>query len=200
MIVVWHTENLLPWSFGLPSVHFPDPAPRDQPHTHEAPNMTRFILSLPRPPNWSAMASRKGPIPPTAGPRPEPGAEAHSVCSVVCHIRYWEWRADHHHSPTPNEASRLGRATMTTPMTIREWRNTFVPINHIPLDMLSLIPTHLSSHNDHFHTIFVCAIGAGPSSSVPSYGPSCSSLVARSMQKLSSDARRVPLDCKSGLL
>jgi hypothetical protein len=34
--------------------------------------------------------------------------------------------------------------------------NTFAPINRIPLDILSLIPTHLSSQRDHFRATFVC--------------------------------------------
>ena len=34
--------------------------------------------------------------------------------------------------------------------------NNFVRINRIPLDILSLVPTHLSSHKDRFHASFVC--------------------------------------------
>ena len=40
--------------------------------------------------------------------------------------------------------------------TIREWRNSFVPINRVPLDILSLIPTYLSDQEDRFHASFVC--------------------------------------------
>ena len=41
-------------------------------------------------------------------------------------------------------------------MTIREWKNSLVPINRVPLDVLSLIPTHLPSQNDLFRATFVC--------------------------------------------
>jgi hypothetical protein len=40
--------------------------------------------------------------------------------------------------------------------TIREWSNTFVPINRIPLEVLSLIPTHLSREDDLLHAASVC--------------------------------------------
>ena len=40
-------------------------------------------------------------------------------------------------------------------MATREWRNTFVPVNRIPADVLSLIPTHLSQ-GDRFRASFVC--------------------------------------------
>jgi hypothetical protein len=39
---------------------------------------------------------------------------------------------------------------------IREWRNSFIPINRVPLDVLSLIPTHLDSQRDRFLATFVC--------------------------------------------
>jgi len=41
-------------------------------------------------------------------------------------------------------------------MTTREWRNSFVHINRIPLDVLSLIPTHLNFQEDRFRASFVC--------------------------------------------
>jgi hypothetical protein len=40
---------------------------------------------------------------------------------------------------------------------IREWRNSFVPINRLPFDVLSLIPTYLSSHDDRLRASFVCS-------------------------------------------
>ena len=40
--------------------------------------------------------------------------------------------------------------------TIREWRNSFAPINRVPLDVLSLIPTHLSFKRDLFRVSSVC--------------------------------------------
>ena len=39
---------------------------------------------------------------------------------------------------------------------IREWRNSFIDINRIPLDILSLIPTHLSSQRERLRASFVC--------------------------------------------
>jgi hypothetical protein len=39
---------------------------------------------------------------------------------------------------------------------IRKWINLLVPINRIPLDVLSLIPTHLSSDRDAFRVSSVC--------------------------------------------
>jgi len=39
---------------------------------------------------------------------------------------------------------------------IREWRNSFVPINRVPLDILSLISTHLPSQKGRFRVTFVC--------------------------------------------
>ena len=41
-------------------------------------------------------------------------------------------------------------------VTIHERRNSFVLINRIPLEILSLIPTHLSSQVDRLWTTFVC--------------------------------------------
>ena len=41
-------------------------------------------------------------------------------------------------------------------MTIREWRNSFVPINRVPLEVLSLIPTHLSCEEDLLCATSVC--------------------------------------------
>ena len=39
---------------------------------------------------------------------------------------------------------------------IREWKNSFAPVNRIPLDILSLIPTHLASQRDRFYAASVC--------------------------------------------
>ena len=39
---------------------------------------------------------------------------------------------------------------------IREWRNSFIRINRIPLDVLSLIPTYLPSQKDRLRASFVC--------------------------------------------
>ena len=54
-----------------------------------------------------------------------------------------------------SEVSDLNRDTSTALATIREWINFFIPINRAPSDVLSLIPTHLSSQ-DRFRASFVC--------------------------------------------
>ena len=40
--------------------------------------------------------------------------------------------------------------------TIREWRNSFIPINRAPSEVLSLIPTHLSDEKDILSASSVC--------------------------------------------
>ena len=40
--------------------------------------------------------------------------------------------------------------------TIREWRNSFAPINRIPTDILSLVPTYLPSQKGLFRAASVC--------------------------------------------
>src|SRR5258708_5528686 len=52
--------------------------------------------------------------------------------------------------------SQLDWDASTALATIREWRNSFVCVNRIPLDVLSLIPTHLPSQKDRFHVSSVC--------------------------------------------
>ena len=60
------------------------------------------------------------------------------------------------YSFTLDTISRLDWDTTTALTTIREWRNTFAPKNRVPVDILSLIPAHLSSQNDRFRATFVC--------------------------------------------
>ena len=57
---------------------------------------------------------------------------------------------------SPSTKSQLDRDISTALRTTREWRNSFVRINRIPLGVLSLIPTHLSSQKDRFRASFVC--------------------------------------------
>ena len=57
---------------------------------------------------------------------------------------------------TFDEVSRFDKDATTALATIREWRNSLIPANRIPLDILSLIPTHLPSQNDRFRASFVC--------------------------------------------
>ena len=56
---------------------------------------------------------------------------------------------------TLDKVSQLDRDVSAALATIREWKNSFVPINHIPLEILSLIPTNLSL-KDRFQATFVC--------------------------------------------
>jgi len=55
-----------------------------------------------------------------------------------------------------DEVLELNQDASTASTTIREWMNSLVPINRFPLNVLSLIPTHLSSQNDRFRATFVC--------------------------------------------
>ena len=59
-------------------------------------------------------------------------------------------------SLTLDEVSQLDRDTLTALAAIREWKNSFVPMNRVPLEILSLVPTHLSSQEDRFRATFVC--------------------------------------------
>ena len=67
-----------------------------------------------------------------------------------------EWDADHLCSITLEEVSKLERDILTALVAVRESKNSFAHINRIPLDILCLIPTYLSSHKDRFHASFVC--------------------------------------------
>jgi hypothetical protein len=71
-----------------------------------------------------------------------------------CGLR--ERSADFRRSFTFDGVSQLAKDTSTVLATIREWRNSFVRVNRIPEDVLSLIPAHLSSQRDRFRTSFVC--------------------------------------------
>ena len=59
-------------------------------------------------------------------------------------------------SVTIDQVSQLDHDISTALANIREWRNTFAPINRLPLDILSLIPTHLTSQRDRFRASYVC--------------------------------------------
>ena len=67
-----------------------------------------------------------------------------------------ERRADFLRSFTFDDVSQLDQGTSTASADIREWRNSFLPINRVPLDILSLIPTHLSSQQDRIRATLVC--------------------------------------------
>ena len=64
--------------------------------------------------------------------------------------------ADYSCSFTLEAVSQLDRDASITLATIREWKNSFACINRIPVDILSLIPTHLSSQKDRFYAASVC--------------------------------------------
>lgn len=60
------------------------------------------------------------------------------------------------HSFAFDEVSQLDQDVSIALANIREWRNSFIRINRLPLDILSLIPTHLPSQKDHLRASFVC--------------------------------------------
>jgi hypothetical protein len=64
--------------------------------------------------------------------------------------------ADHVRSFDLDAISQFERDISTALVIVRGWMNTFAPINRIPLDILCLIPTHISSQKDRFRVSFVC--------------------------------------------
>ena len=67
-----------------------------------------------------------------------------------------EQRTDFPNSFTFDDVSQLDLDISTALANVREWRNSFVPINRVPLDILSLVPTHLVSQSERFKSTFVC--------------------------------------------
>ena len=67
-----------------------------------------------------------------------------------------EQHTDFPNSFTLDDVFQLDRDVSTALANVREWRNSFVPINRVPLDILSLIPTHLVSQRQRFKSTFVC--------------------------------------------
>ncbi|KAF9652159.1 hypothetical protein BDM02DRAFT_225932 [Thelephora ganbajun] len=57
---------------------------------------------------------------------------------------------------TFDDISQLDRDISAALANIREWRNSFVRVNRIPLDILALVPTHLPFQKDHFRASHVC--------------------------------------------
>ena len=100
----------------------------------------------------------KGPIAFAARLRFERGTQAQSVFSIVCNITAATTGrdADFPCRLTLDEISELDRDTSAALATIREWMNSLVPINRLPLDVLSLIPTHLPFQKNYFRATFVC--------------------------------------------
>jgi hypothetical protein len=82
---------------------------------------------------------------------------AHSPLYVAGQHRYLRKRhVDFLCSFTFDQVSQLDHDASTVLAGIREWKNSFAPINRLPFDVLSLIPTYLSSHNDRLRASFVC--------------------------------------------
>ena len=52
--------------------------------------------------------------------------------------------------------SQLDQDASIALATIREWRNSFSRVNRIPIEIISLVPTHLSSQKDRFRAASVC--------------------------------------------
>ena len=55
-----------------------------------------------------------------------------------------------------DKLSQLDEDITTILATVREWRNSLIPINRLPEDILSLIPTHLSCQQDRLRASFIC--------------------------------------------
>jgi len=114
--------------------------------------------------NEQTSLPRKGPVAFTARLCSERGTEARGVFSVVsCEGSSWtrsqglgEPYVDIPYRFTSDEVFKLDQGTSTAFATVRGWRNSFISINRIPSDILSLIPTHLSSQKDRLRASFVC--------------------------------------------
>lgn len=100
----------------------------------------------------------EGPVATAARLRSQRGAEAYGESSTVCREetprRHSD--ADRSFSLTLDVVSQLERDISTALVVTRERKNSFAHINRIPLDVLCLIPTHLSSQKDRFRVTFVC--------------------------------------------
>ena len=127
------------------------------------------LFSLPTlfiPPDGHPTLPREWPVSFTTRLRSEQGAQERGVFPVPavrrkiflwsCSRGHEEQHADFFHRFTFDYVSQLDRDILTASVTTREWRNSFVRVNRIPLDVLSSIPTHLSSQKDRFRASFVC--------------------------------------------
>jgi hypothetical protein len=130
-------------------------------------SLTRHSSSfnIPHPLDGHTRVPRKGPVAFAAHLRSQRGAKARGIFSFVRHEislfsprlrRLKERSTDFRHSFTFSEVSQLAQDTSTVLANICEWRNSFVRVNRIPVDVLSLIPTHLSSQRNRFRASFVC--------------------------------------------
>jgi len=118
------------------------------------------------PPHGHPRLPREWPVPFTTRLRPEQGTRKDSafpppvVCREIfprsCSQGPEEQHADFLHRFTFDDVSQLDRDISTALVTTHEWKNSFARVNRVPLDVLSLIPTHLSSQKDRFCATFVC--------------------------------------------
>jgi hypothetical protein len=69
-------------------------------------------------------------------------------------------RVEQPHYPPHRNSFTLDDVSRLDP-TVHEWRNSFVPINRVPLDVLSLIPIYLTSRGDLFRISSVCRYWRG---------------------------------------
>ena len=128
----------------------------------EIANRTRVFLRPLQPLDGHVRLPRKGTVSFPACLCSERRAEAHLIFSIVRpggplnSQGFEEQCADFPHSFTFDNVSQLDHDISTLLTTAREWRNSFLPINRIPLDVLSLLPTHLSAQKDLFRASFVC--------------------------------------------
>ena len=125
-------------------------------------NRIRSLSNAPHPLDGHTSSPWKGPVPFSARLRSECGTEACSPFSVVrrerppCEV-LWEGGTLTCSIASPSTRFVNSTGDVSTALAaIREWRNSFVPINRIPLEVLSLIPTHISSQKDRFRSTFVC--------------------------------------------
>ena len=92
--------------------------------------------------------------------RSEQGAEARGPLSIVSRVVQSSQRdyINHisKHRFSFNAVSQFELDTAAALATIREWRSSLVPINRLPMEVLSLIPTHLSNEGDLFRASYVC--------------------------------------------
>ena len=83
----------------------------------------------------------------------------HRMSKYAFSTRLWGSRerlSDFPRSFTSDQVSQFYQDTLTTFATVCEWKNSFSPVNRVPLDILSLIPTHLASRGDRLRATLVC--------------------------------------------
>ena len=79
-----------------------------------------------------------------------------SYVTKDCRCPQPERRSDFLHSLTFDQVCQLDQDASTALAAIREWRNSLVPVNRFPFEILSLIPAYLPSPDDRLRASFVC--------------------------------------------